>query len=85
MKRTIAVERSLTPFKNYFSVKGYTVDTVDINSEFTKGMEKYDTIIVTGMNKDFLGVQDINTSAVVIDAKGLTAEQAYREVESRLH
>ncbi len=84
MSRKIAVEQNLTPVKEFLSEKGYSVDSVNIGKEFTREMEKYDAVVVTGMNKDFLGVQDVNTGAVIIDAKGLTAEQVLKEMESRL-
>jgi hypothetical protein len=85
MKRNIAVERNLTPVKYYLTGKGYNVDSIDINKEYTKGMDKYDAIVVTGMNSNFLGIQDTNTKAVVIEAKGLTSEQVFNELEKRLH
>ena len=85
MKRNIAVERNLTPVKYFLTSKGYNVDSIDINKEYTKGMEKYDAIVVTGMNSNFLGVEDTNTKAVVIEAKGLTSEQVFNELEKRLH
>lgn len=80
----VAVEQNLTPVRDFLSGKGYSVDTVDMNQEFSKGMDEYDAVVVTGMNKDFLGVEDVNTRAVMIDAKGLTAEQVYEEIENRL-
>lgn len=84
MSRKIAVEQNLTPVREFLSEKGYSVDAVNIGKEFTRELEKYDAVVVTGMNKDFLGVQDVNTGAVIIDAKGLTAEQVLKEMESRL-
>jgi galactitol-specific phosphotransferase system IIB component len=84
MSIKVAVEQNLTPVKDYLSKMGYSVDTVDMSREFSKSMDKYDAIIVTGMNKNFLGVEDVNTGAVIIDAKGLTAEQVVKEMENRL-
>lgn len=83
MSLKVAVEKDLSPVKDYLSNKGYIVDTVDINKEFLKGMDEYDAVVVTGMNKNFLGVEDVNTGAVVIEAKGLTAEQVYNEITNR--
>lgn len=83
MNLKVAVEQDLTPVRDFLFKKGYSVDTVDLSREFTKEMDKYDAIIVTGMNKNFLGVEDMNTGAVVVDAKGLTAEQVFEEIENR--
>jgi len=82
--RKVAVERDLKPVSDFLTGKGYEVDSVSLNNVFTREMEKYDAVVVRGMNKDFLGVQDTNTSAVVINAKGMTAEQVYQAIESRL-
>lgn len=84
MKHKIAVENSLSPISEYLAKKGYDVEKVDFSQEYTKGMDKYDAVVVTGISSNFLGVEDTNTKAVVIDAKGLTAEQVYSTLESRL-
>jgi len=84
-KRIIGVEENLTPVKDYLTSKGYSVESININKEFTENMQKYDALVVRGMNNNFLGISDTNTKAVVIDAKGMTAEQVYNELESRLH
>ena len=83
MKQKVAVEPGLTPVREFLSNKGYTVETIDLSKEYTKQMDKYDAFIVTGMNNNFLGVNDTNTRAVVIDASGLTAEQVYHELQLR--
>lgn len=84
MNRTIAVENNLTPVMDYLAEKGYKVEAIDFGSEYRKNINKYDAIVVTGMNKDFLGVQDIVSEIPVIDAKGLSAEQVYDQLKSRL-
>jgi DNA-binding response OmpR family regulator len=84
MNRTIAVESNLTPVAQYLSEKGYQVDEIDLGKEYTKNIDKYDAVVITGMNKDFLGVQDIVSKIPVIEAKGLTAEQVYNQLTSSL-
>lgn len=84
MNRRIAVEEGLTPVRDFLAGKGFTVDSIDLSTEFTKNMEKYDAIVVTGTNDDFLGVKDTNTKAAVISAKGLTAEQVYSRIAGSL-
>jgi hypothetical protein len=85
MKRNVAIENTLAPMKSFLSEKGYNVESVDFSKEYTREMDKYDAVVVTGMNKNFMGVEDTTTRAVIIEAKGLTAEQVYNEIESRLH
>jgi len=84
MKQRIAIESNLTPIRDYLVSKGFDVETVSLNNEYTNQMDKYDAIIVTGMNNNFLGVNDTNTRAVVIDASGMTAEQVYNELQTRI-
>ncbi|NJD04429.1 MAG: YkuS family protein [Ruminiclostridium sp.] len=84
MKHRIAVENSLTPIRDFLSEKGYNVDNIDFSKEYSKGMDKYDAVVVTGLSENFLGVEDTNTKAVVIDAKGLTTEQVYGRLEGGL-
>lgn len=84
MNRTIAVESNLTPVAKYLAEKGYKVDEIDLGKEYTKNVNKYDAIVITGMNKDFLGVQDTVSKIPVIEAKGLTAEQVYTRLTGSL-
>jgi len=43
--------------------------------------EDYDAIVVTGMNNDFLGLQDTATGAPVIDATGMTPEEIHEQIQ----
>ena len=81
MNRKIAVEQSLTPVKDFLAQKGYSVDSIDFNREYTNSLDKYDAVVITGRNENFLGVQDTNTKAAVINAEGLTAEQICSRIE----
>jgi len=83
MKPRIAVEPALTPIKDYLIDKGYQVDSINLKEEPSKQSEKYDAFIITGMNKDFMGIRDTSTKATVIDATGMTAEQVFHELEMR--
>jgi hypothetical protein len=84
MNKTIAVEHNLTPVIEYLSEKGYKVKDIDFGREYGKNIDKYDAVVVTGMNKDFLGVQDIVSKIPVIDAKGLTAEEVFSQLNNTL-
>lgn len=84
MSKSIAVERNLTPVAQYLSEKGYKVEEVDFGSEYNRSIDKYDALVVTGMTKDFLGIEDIVSKKPVIDAKGLSAEEVYDEISTML-
>lgn len=84
MDRTIAVEKELTPVIQYLSEKGYKVESIEFGSDYSKNIDKYDAIVVTGMNKDFLGMQDVVSKIPVIEARGMTAEQVYWQLNTSL-
>lgn len=85
MKQKIAIEPDLTPIRDYLSNKGYNVEQIDYNEVPPSEAEKYDAFIVSGMNSEFMGMNDTNSKAVVIDVKGMTPDQVYNELKSRLH
>jgi len=80
----IAIEENLTPIKNFLSDKGFNVESISINQKYTEQMRNYDALIIAGSNRNFLGISDTNTKAVVIDANGMSPEQVYNELRSRL-
>jgi hypothetical protein len=84
MNKTIGVEHNLTPVMEYLSEKGYKVESIDLGNEYSRNIDRFDAVVVTGMNKDFLGVQDRISSIPVIEAKGLTAEQVYDRIANSI-
>lgn len=84
MNQKIAIEPNLTPIKEYLSEKGYCVENIDYG-QGTMSNKNYDAFIVAGVETNFMGIQDTSTKAVVINAEGLTAEQVYQQLQSRLH
>jgi hypothetical protein len=50
MKGKIAIERTLTPIKEYLSGKGYKVESIDFNDKSSKILSDYDAFLVTGRN-----------------------------------
>lgn len=77
----IAVQEGLRPVQEYLEDKGYEVESVDFDTFSKAQNENYDAIVVTGMNNDFLGMQDTATSAPVIDATGMTPEEICEQIE----
>ncbi len=82
MKGKIAVEQDLSPVKNYLSGKGYNVECIDFNEQSSANLQGFDAIVVTGQNSNFLGVNDTQTDAPVINADGLTPEEVAGRIES---
>jgi hypothetical protein len=83
MTRKIAIEPNLTPIKDFLSDKGYNVENINFGESTTRAAINYDAFIVTGIDTNFMGINDTNSKAVVINAKGMTAEQVFHELQMR--
>ncbi|WP_168198255.1 YkuS family protein [Crassaminicella thermophila] len=79
--KKVAVEKSLENVKNYLNNKGF--DVADLESA-TTNLKNFDAIVVSGQNSNLLGMHDTSTKASVINAKGLTVEDIYEELNNRL-
>ena len=44
---------------------------------------KVDAVVLSGMNQNIMGIQDITTKAPVIDASGLSPEEVWNQIKSR--
>lgn len=73
MKR-VAIEKDLTNVKDYLQNNGYTVECLESARD---NLDSYDAIVVTGLNTNFLGMQNTTTKASVINADGLTPKDVY--------
>ncbi len=80
--KKVAIESSLSHVKNYLkNQEGYIVSDLK-NDE--SNLNNYDVIVVSGQNSNLLGMQDTNTKAMILNAKGMNAEDVYRQLENRL-
>lgn len=81
MHKKVAVEKNLANVKQYFEENGYQVDMIeDSEIDTIGGISKYDAIIVSGGNIDFMGMQDTNTRTPMIDASGLSPTEIFNRV-----
>lgn len=79
--RKIAVQEGLTPVRDYLADHGYEVETINFDAFTQAQNENYDAIVLTGMNKNFLGMEDTATGAPVIDATGMTPEEIHEQIQ----
>ncbi len=79
MKKTIAVEDELSNVARALEKAGY-----DVVSMEDPRWRAANAVVIKGMDRDFMDVQDISTRAPIIDASGLTAEQVLDTVEKRI-
>ena len=77
MGRKIAVEDGLSPVREYLIDKGY--DVVGLEEG-----EPVSIMVISGMDQDFMGIENISNDVPVISARGKTAQAVWREIEDRL-
>ncbi|MBN8192330.1 MULTISPECIES: YkuS family protein [Bacillaceae] len=76
----IGVEQSLTNVVEALRAQGHEV--VELKQE--SDANGCDCCVVTGMDTDVMGIQNVATQGPVIEASGLSADQICQEVQSRL-
>lgn len=78
MAKVVAVEEGLsTSIKEALEKEGYTVVRPGTGG-------KIDATIITGMDKNIMGMQSVTNKSVVIDASGKTAEEIINDLKYRL-
>lgn len=85
MSRRVAVSESLSPLKQVLHREGYEVINLENEAEISKtGMVDYDAVVVSGMDINMMGMQDISGWAIVINAAGKGPEEIVEELRKRL-
>lgn len=80
--KKIAVEKGLNPLKSYLHQEGYNVREFDSTKKNAATvLNKFDAVIVTGTNSNFMGIQNADCSATVINANGLTPKDVKSQLE----
>ncbi|KHD84478.1 YkuS family protein [Heyndrickxia ginsengihumi] len=76
----IGVEQSLTDVQSALKEKGYNV--VELKNEHDA--QGCDCCVVTGLDNNVMGIQNTIIKGSVIEARGLSADQICKEVETKL-
>ena len=76
----IAVEESLKAVSEALKDKGYEVVALRTESD----AQSCDCCVITGQDKDVMGIQTTVTKSPVIDASGMSAEEVCEAVEQNL-
>ncbi|CAM3428138.1 YkuS family protein [Marinicrinis lubricantis] len=75
----IAVEPSLSNVKQALQQNGY--DVVDMQAD---SMQSCDCCVISGQDKNMMGMGDVQTQASVINAEGMSAEDVVQQVQQRI-
>lgn len=76
MKKIVALDDGLAPVKNYLTEQGCQIINIDAAKN-----QQVDAVILSGMDENFLGMEDIMIDAPVISANGMTPEEIWRDIQ----
>jgi len=81
--KDIAVEKGLSNVSNYLKSNGYQVHEIDFGKKNDRDqIDNFDAVVLSGMNNDFVGIENTLTKAPVIIASGLRPEDIKAQIES---
>ena len=78
--KKIGVEQSLTNIQAALREKGYEVVSLQTESD----AQNVDCCVVTGLDSNVMGIQNTTTSASIIEANGLSADDVINEIEHKM-
>lgn len=76
----IAVESNLTPIQELLQEQGYRVDALQPAEMVESNPKEYDVMVISGLEKDLMGIEDRVQNCPVINASGLTPEEVSNRV-----
>ncbi|TWI55858.1 YkuS family protein [Halalkalibacter nanhaiisediminis] len=76
----IGVEQSLTDVQEQLQSMGFDVVQLQKESD-AKGC---DCCVITGMDQNMMGVQDVETEGSIINAHGMTSEEICQLVQTKV-
>ncbi|MBX5435900.1 MAG: YkuS family protein [Alicyclobacillaceae bacterium] len=79
---TVALEQGLQPVKEYLERQGCRCVELDEAGSQALGAS---VMVITGVDKNFMGMQDVQTDIPVVSADGLTPEEVYERVKRCVH
>jgi len=81
MSKIIGVEQSLSNVEDALKAKGYEV--IQLRNE--EDAKKCDACVITGQDRDVMGISDPIMAGPVIDAAGLSADEVIERVDHYFH
>ncbi|MBA9028159.1 MULTISPECIES: YkuS family protein [Bacillaceae] len=77
----IGVEGSLTNISEALREKGY--DVVELKQE--ADAQNVDFCVVTGLDSNMMGIQEVSAKGSVIEASGMSANEVISEIENKIN
>lgn len=79
--KTVAVEAGLTPVSEYLRQQGLQVVDMGNAEQPVRGAA---VMVISGVDKNVMGMQDVVQDIPVISAEGMSPEQVYQQIKSHL-
>jgi len=76
VNKVVAVDDGLAPVRNFLTEQGCRIVTIDAARN-----QKVDAVILSGMDRNFLGMSDIMVDAPVVSAEGMTPEEIWMAIK----
>lgn len=77
MDKLIAVEEGLKNISNYLAEQGYKVISLD-----QKQYKNADCVLISGLDKDVMGISTRTIESPVINVKGLSPEEVLEKIKN---
>ncbi|MGE5380590.1 MAG: YkuS family protein [Methylocystaceae bacterium] len=77
MNTIIALDSGLTPVKNFLTQQGCQI--ININEARN---QRVDAVVLSGMDKNIMGMEGIVIDAPVFSAEGMTPEEIWRDIQA---
>lgn len=77
----IAVEQNLTPIREYLSEQGYEVEALDSTRLNIGAQNNYAAIVISGVDQNLAGIQNVVQNCPVINADGLTPQEVHQRLQ----
>lgn len=80
--QTIAVERGLDNVRSFLESQGYQCIALKNEDSQVQGAA---VIVISGGDKNMMGMQDTRTEVPVVSAEGLSPDQVHDRIKQILH
>ncbi|PTM59325.1 YkuS family protein [Desmospora activa] len=81
MNQRVAVERGLSQISQYLRQQGCEVEDLSADN---MDANNYACCVISGGDKDMMGIQNVQFQGSVINAEGMTADEVYQAVQQRI-
>ncbi|HZK56724.1 MAG TPA: YkuS family protein [Clostridia bacterium] len=85
MKR-VGIEEGLTNVANFLTDEGYSVKQLSGSmDENLSSLRNFDAIVISGLNTNMFGYDNVKTNAPIIDADGLTPQEVKNMIDRQIN